>query len=43
MWNEKVRTYFFVGNFADMPKRRSFSVLGIYKPERESDYASTLF
>jgi len=43
MWNEKVRTYFFVGNFADMPKRRSFSVLGVYKPERHSDYSSTLF
>lgn len=43
MWNDKVRTYFFVGNFADIPKRRSFSVLGVYKPTRKSDYGSTLF
>ncbi len=43
MWNEKVRTYFFVGNFADMTKRRSFSVLGVYRPPRNSDYRTTLF
>lgn len=43
MWNEKVRTYFFVGNFADIVKRRNFSVLGVYKPPRASDYAATLF
>jgi len=43
MWNERVRTYFFVGNFADMPKRRSFSVLGVYRPDRNSDYSTTLF
>ncbi|MBM7472482.1 hypothetical protein [Subtercola frigoramans] len=43
MWNDKVRTYFFVGNFADIVKRRNFSVLGVYKPPRGSDYASTLF
>lgn len=43
MWNDKVRTYFFVGNFADIVKRRSYSVLGVYKPPRESDWGSTLF
>ncbi|GHD50900.1 hypothetical protein D9V29_11610 [Mycetocola manganoxydans] len=43
MWNAKVRTYFFVGNFADIAKRRSYSVLGVYKPPRESDWGSTLF
>ena len=43
MWNENVRTYFFVGNFADIVKRRNYSVLGIYKPPRASSWASTLF
>ena len=43
MWNDKVRTYFFVGNFADMVKRRNFSVLGIYRPPRDADWGSTLF
>lgn len=43
MWNERVRTYFFVGNFADIVKRKNFSVLGVYKPPRASAYADTLF
>lgn len=43
MWNGNVRTYFFVGNFADIVKRRNYSVLGIYKPPRASNWASTLF
>lgn len=43
MWNAKVRTYFFVGNFADIVKRRNFSVLGVYRPPRASSYANTLF
>jgi hypothetical protein len=43
MWNDRVRTYFFVGNFADIVKRKNFSVLGVYKPPRASAYADTLF
>lgn len=43
MWNDKVRTYFFVGNFADIVKRRNFSVLGVYRPKRNLDYSTTLF
>lgn len=43
MWNDRVRTYFFVGNFADVVKRKNFSVLGVYKPPRASDWGSTLF
>ncbi|WP_243062284.1 hypothetical protein [Humibacter sp. RRB41] len=43
VWNEKVRTYFFVGNFGDIVKRKNFSVLGVYRPQRESDYRATLF
>jgi hypothetical protein len=43
MWNAKVRTYFFVGNFADIVKRRNFSVLGVYRPPRGADYLSALF
>jgi hypothetical protein len=43
MWNRRVRTYFFVGNFGDIVKRKNFSVLGIYRPERATDYATTLF
>ena len=43
MWNQKVRTYFFVGNFGDIVKLKNFSVLGIYRPERATDYATTLF
>lgn len=43
MWNEKIRTYFFVGNFGDIVKRKNFSVLGVYRPKRESDYGATLF
>jgi hypothetical protein len=41
--NEKVRTYFFVGNFGDIVKRKNFSVLGVYRPGREADYGATLF
>ena len=43
MWNEKVRTYFFVGNFGDIIKRKNFSVLGVYRPPRAADYVSALF
>lgn len=43
MWNKTVRTYLFVGNFADIVKRKNFSVLGVYKPPRASDWGSTLF
>ncbi|WP_157157589.1 hypothetical protein [Diaminobutyricimonas sp. LJ205] len=43
MWNDSVRTYFFVGNFAAIVKRKSFSVLGVYKPPRESSWGATLF
>jgi hypothetical protein len=43
MWNEKVRTYFFVGNFGDIIKRKNFSVLGVYRPKRDADYGATLF
>lgn len=43
MWNDRVRTYFFVGNFGDVVKRKNFSVLGVYRPQRESEYGTTLF
>jgi len=43
MWNGKVRTYFFVGNFGDIVKRKNFSVLGIYRPSSAADYLSALF
>lgn len=43
MWNESVRIYFFVGNFGDIVKRKNFSVLGVYRPPRATDYARTLF
>ncbi|WP_146086504.1 hypothetical protein [Rathayibacter sp. AY1D1] len=43
MWNDAVRTYFFVGNFGDIVKRKNFSVLGVYRPRRATDYATTLF
>ncbi len=43
MWNERVRTYFFVGNFGDIIKRKNFSVLGIYRPPRAASYAASLF
>lgn len=43
MWNDRVRTYFFVGNFADIVKRKNFSVLGVYRPPRTSAYADVLF
>lgn len=43
MWNKSVRTYLFVGNFADVKKRKNFSVLGVYKPPRASDWSATLF
>lgn len=37
------RPHFFVGNFADGPKRKNFSVLGMYYPRAGTDYGSTLF
>ena len=43
MWNGNVRTYFFVGNFGDIVKRRNFSVLGVYRPPRAADYLPALF
>lgn len=43
MWNDTLRTYFFVGNFGDVIKRKNFSVLGVYRPRRVTDYATTLF
>lgn len=43
MWNDKVWTYFFVGNFGDIVKRKNFSVLGVYRPKRVADYGATLF
>lgn len=43
MWNAKVRTYFFVGNFGDIIKRKNFSVLGIYRPPRAANYVKALF
>ena len=43
MWNDRLRTYFFVGNFGDILKRKNFSVLGVYRPPRTTDYGTTLF
>ncbi|MFL2002228.1 hypothetical protein [Microbacterium sp. A1-JK] len=43
MWNERRRTYFYVGNFGDVVKRKNFSVLGVYRPPRTTDYGTTLF
>lgn len=37
------RPHFFVGNFADAPKRKSFSILGMYYPPAHSDFGATLF
>ncbi|MEB0000848.1 hypothetical protein QN367_17380 [Cryobacterium sp. RTS3] len=37
------RPHFFVGNFAKGPQRKSFSVLGMYYPDVNTDYGSTLF
>lgn len=43
MSSDHLRTYFFVGNFADVVKRQNFSVLGVYRPRRTTDYGTTLF
>jgi len=37
------RPHFFVGNYADPKKRRFFSVLGVYSPKANTNYADTLF
>jgi len=43
MWNPKKLTSFFMGNFEAAIKRQSFSVLGIYYPDRKTASEQTLF
>jgi hypothetical protein len=43
MFNPKKLTSFFMGNFEAAIKRQSFSVLGIYYPDRKIASEQTLF
>lgn len=43
MYNPKKLTSFFMGNFEAAIKRQSFSVLGIYYPDRKTASEQTLF
>lgn len=43
MFRSDLRTYLYVGNFADIVKRKNFSVLGVYRRHTDAPWNSTLF